>query len=255
MNTSIIKFIATSSVIATLSFIAQADVVDEIEKTFDVNAQTTFRLDNVNGSVAISAWDKSSIKVIATIRAENQEDRDNMVIDMQQLSEEVNVKTRYKKDNKWRKNSQSGKVEYAVVVPKNITLLSIDLINGSLTIDNVEGAIKAELVNGSIKANGLASNGDFKSVNGSIKVNYSKLLESLQKINVETVNGSIKIFVPKSLSATVEADTMHGSIKTDFDLAAEKNLFTGRHLQGEVGRGDVNITMKSVNGSIKLLKH
>jgi DUF4097 and DUF4098 domain-containing protein YvlB len=255
MNTSIIKFIATSSVIATLSFIAQADVVDEIEKTFDVNAQTSFRLDNVNGLVAITAWDKSSIKVIATIRAENQEDLDNMLIDMQQSSDEVNVKTRYKKENKWRKNSHSGKVEYAVVVPKNINLLSIELINGSLTIDKVEGVVKAELVNGSIKAHGLASNGDFRSVNGSIKISYSELIESLDKINVETVNGSIKVSVPKSLNATVEADTMHGSIKTDFGLVAEKNLFSGRHLQGEVGRGDVNITMKSVNGSIKLLKH
>lgn len=255
MRTSFIKLISTTSIITLLSLSAYADVTDEIEKSFDVNENASFRLDNVNGSVQISSWDRAEIRVVANITADNQDDRENIVVDMQQTSVGVAVKTRYKEREKWGQNSNSGKVEYTVTVPSGISLSAIDLVNGSLKIDGVKGEVNAELVNGSIKAHGLASNSEFSSVNGSIKITYDEFAKELDRIDVETVNGSIKVSVPKSLSATVNAETMHGSIKTDFGLVAEKNMFTGRHLSGDVGNGDIKITMESVNGSVKLMSH
>lgn len=255
MPSSFFKFISTTSVITLLSFSAQAEITEEIEQTFAVSEQASFKLDNVNGSVKISTWDKAEIHVLATITADDQDDRENIVVDMQQTSVGVSVETRYKEKQSWGRNSNSGKVEYVVTVPTNTTLADIDLVNGSLSINDVKGEINAELVNGSIKANGLANNSEFSSVNGSIKISYDEFANELDNIDVETVNGSIKVSVPKSLSAVVAAETMHGSIKTDFGLVAEKNLFTGRHLNGEVGNGDIRITMESVNGSVKLLSH
>lgn len=171
---------------------------------------------------------------------------------MQQSSSGVSVETRYKENNSWKRN-HSGKVEYIIMVPKSVSLSAINLVNGSLTIDNVYGTVQAELVNGSIKANGLASDSKLSSVNGSIKVTYRELDSNLQRINLNTVNGGIKLTVPGSFNANVKAKTMHGSIKTEFGLVAEKNLFTGRHLQGKIGSGDVRVILTSVNGSIKLL--
>ncbi|MGB1262378.1 MAG: DUF4097 family beta strand repeat-containing protein [Cognaticolwellia sp.] len=255
MRTAIIHFISTSTIIAMLSFSGHAEVIDEIEKTFDVETNTTFSLDNVNGSVEISGWDQPTIRVIATIIADSQEDRDNIALDMHQSALGVKVKTRYKEQGRWRHNNNSGKVEYRVSVPKSTALSAIELVNGSLKIAHVTGEVNAQLVNGSIKAKGLAANGEFSSVNGSIKVSYSEQAKALERIDLETVNGSIKLSMPKSLSARVEAETMHGSIKTDFGLVAEKNLFSGRHLSGEFAGGDVRVTMESVNGSIKLLSH
>ena len=255
MNTSLLKLISTTSVITLLSFSVYADVTDEIEQSFSVSENASFRLDNVNGSVEISAWDKAEILVTATITADNQDDRENIVVDMQQTSVGVSVETRYKERKSWGRNNNSGKVEYTVTVPRDTSLSAIDLVNGSLTIDGVKGEVNADLVNGSIKAYGLAHNGGFSSVNGSIKITYDEFASALDSIDVETVNGSIKVSVPKSLSATVKAETMHGSIKTDFGLVAEKNMFSGRHLSGDVGNGDIKITMDSVNGSVKLISH
>ncbi len=252
MFNSFIKIFLVTSFIALISTNVQANVVEEIEQTFDVSDNTSFRLNNVNGSVAINGWQRSIIKVTATITTDSQEERENIVIDMQQTSNGVNVETRYKEQSRWKHNN-SGKVEYEVMVPNNITLSTVELVNGALTITHVKGAVNAELVNGSIKAEGLASNSELSSVNGSIKVSYSELAKALDKIDIETVNGSIKISMPKSLSATVDAETMHGRIKADFGLVAKENLLTGRYLSGEIGRGDVRITMASVNGSIKLM--
>lgn len=255
MSTSFIKTLLVSSFITLLSTCVQANVFDQIEKTFDVNNNASFRLNNINGSVDISTWENPTISVTANIAADNQEDRDNMIIEMQQSGLEVSVETRYKERGSWGRNNQSGKVEYIVLVPKNTILSSINLVNGSLIIDNVKGAVNAELVNGSIKASGLAGNSELSSVNGSIKITYSELAKTLDRIDVETVNGSIKVSMPKLLNTTVEAETMHGNIKTDFGLSTKKSFLGGHRLSGTVGNGDVRIMMESVNGSIKLLSH
>lgn len=253
MRLSIMKVASVASLCVLFNTAAFADIEDKLEQSFDVDKTASLRLNNINGSVEINTWSKDVIKVSAVVIADSQSDRDNIKVEMQQTSRGVNVETHYDKNQSNRNHSTSGKVEYVVTVPSYTELSAIELVNGSLLIDGVKGEIKAELVNGSIKAKGVENNGEFSSVNGSIKVHYSELATTLDEIDIETVNGSIKLYVPDSISATVNADTMHGSIKTDFGLAVEKNFFSGRHLSGNIGNGDVKITMESVNGSVKLL--
>lgn len=254
MKSAMLKSIAVSAFILGLSAQVQAKIVDKVEQSFNVGVDSSFRLENVNGAVNISAWDKDEINVLATVTAEDQRDRDRIVIDMKENSRGVSVETRYKEESSWG-NHHSGKVEYEIKVPVSIRLSAIELVNGSLSIDGVHGAIKAELVNGSINVSGMASNGEFSSVNGSIKLDYDQLGKDFNRLEVETVNGSIKVYVPENLNASVDIETMHGSIKNDFGIAADKNSFVGHNLHGTIGSGDVKISMESVNGSVKLLKN
>jgi len=253
MKNSLLK-ISCASLFA-LALQVQAKVVDEVERSFDVDADSSLRLENINGGVNILAWDKNIIRVNAVITADDQDDRERIHIDMDQNSRGVHVETRYEKESGWGNNHSSGKVEYTVMVPVNAELAGIDLVNGSLSIDGVKGEIRAELVNGSIEALGLADDSDLSSVNGSIRVSYQDKVNALDSVELETVNGSIKLYLPEDINASVDVDTMHGSIKNDFGLSADKNMFVGRSLRGDIGSGDVKITMESVNGSVKILKN
>lgn len=253
-NNKLLKNLLTSTFMMTFAWQVQAKVVDEIEKEFSVSAGSHFSLDNINGSVNINAWDKQVITVTALIKADDQESRDRISIDMQQNGSEVTVETHYKKNSSWG-NDSSGSVSYTINVPKDVSLAAINLVNGSLAIKNVEGKIKAELVNGSIKAKGLMSNSEINSVNGSIKVSYNKQASNFDKIDLQTVNGSIKLLLPKTVSASIEAETTHGSIKNNLGLSAEKGFFSGKSLSGTVGSGDAKISLESVNGSIKISKN
>ncbi len=253
MSHSMIKFVTASITILGLLSSAHAKVVDEIERSFEVNSTSQLRLENVNGSVEINAWDKDVIKVVAVIKTDDQEGRDRISIEMTQSSRGVSVETHYKKSN-WGNHHNSGSVNYTIMVPVNAELSSIDLVNGSLKIEGVEGEINADLVNGSIKAFGLESDSEFNSVNGSIKVSYKNIGENLNRIELDTVNGSIKLTLPEKVSASLDVETMHGSIKNDFGLKANKSMFSGRSLKGDIGGGDIRITLESVNGSVKILK-
>ncbi len=237
-----------------LSVSAYADVRDEIVKSYNVSERAEFRLENINGEVEINGWDKNEIKITATITADNQEARDRITIDFKENGRGVSVETHYKKSSSW-KNNNSGSVDYLVMVPQQAKLAAIELVNGSLSIENVSGEMKIDLVNGSIVAKGLMNDSDINSVNGSIEVSYQGISENLKDISIDTVNGRIELNVPAEINANVDIETMHGSIRNDFGLSADKNMFSGRNLHGTIGSGDIRISIESVNGGIRLLKN
>ncbi len=229
-----------------------ADVQDEVVKSFNVGERAEFRIENINGEVEITAWDKNEIKVTAMITADNQEERERIIIDMDANARGVSVETRYKKSG-WG-NNNSGSVDYRVQVPVNTRLTSVDLVNGSLSIEGVRGEMNVDLVNGSITATGLASDSEINSVNGSIDVTYESISSELREISIDTVNGRIELNVPENINAEVDIETMHGSIRNDFGLSSDKNMFSGRHLNGTIGSGDISISIESVNGGVRLQK-
>jgi hypothetical protein len=246
---TLVTFFSLSAITAVY-----ADVEDTVEKSFDVSQQAVLRLANLNGGVDIEGWDKNEIKITAIITADDQEDRDRIKIQFHQSSNDVSVETEYEKQLPWGRNDSSGRVDYKVMVPFGASLAEIDLVNGLLVIDKVKGEIKANTVNGAINVQGLADDVELNSVNGSIKATYHQI-DNIDDIDLTTVNGSIKLYLPSELSATINAETMHGSIKTAFGLSSNKKVFSGRSLSGSVGRGDININLESVNGSIKVMKN
>lgn len=253
MNTllkSSVIICALASAYASSSF---ADVTDTIERSFSVGDNSQFSLENINGDVIINSWNESSIKVEAIINADSQEDRELVEVKMKQNGQHVDVSTHYDEHSNKRHN-QTAKVEYNIWLPSDTTLSDVELVNGSLQINNVSGEVNAQVVNGSIKATGLTTDSDISSVNGSIKVSYQSFAQDIEDIELETVNGSIKLYLPNDINAALDIETMHGSIKTDFGLRAEENSFVGKHLKGNIGSGDVEVNLESVNGSVKVLK-
>mgnify|MGYP000358966132 CR=1 FL=1 len=253
MNTTIKDIVLGCAVSCSFAVSAYADITDKVEQSFDVEASSQFSLDNINGKVEISSWAEQVIKVEATIRADNQDELDRVKVKMQQNGQKVSVETDYEENSSWGHN-RSAQVTYKVWLPSDTTLSEVELVNGSLNIENVSGEIKAQVVNGSIKVTGLTKNSEINSVNGSIKVYYNSVSSDLKDIDIETVNGSIKLYLPSDVSANLDIETMHGSIKTEFGISSQKNTFTGHSLRGDIGSGEIDVNMESVNGSIKVLK-
>jgi DUF4097 and DUF4098 domain-containing protein YvlB len=250
-NSLLSLVIFTSSILLSLQVAAQIN--DEIEKSFTVTSESTFSLNNINGSVVITSWQENTIKVIANISAETQESYDDVTINMKQQGKNVSVQTEYK-ENAYRQNKQAARVNYQVWLPEDANLSDIELVNGDLSIENISGEIDAEVVNGSIKATQLSGNSEISAVNGSVNVSYKAQAGDVDSIEIETVNGRIELFIPPSINANVSADTMHGTIKTAFGLTAKKSTFSGYNLRGEIGSGGTKIDLDSINGSIKVLQ-
>ncbi|WP_448566363.1 DUF4097 family beta strand repeat-containing protein [Thalassotalea ganghwensis] len=246
------KLVCMGFILTSISTAAQADVSREFSKTFQVDDSSALRLQNINGKVAITGWDRSTIEVNATITADDEDDLALISVETEQTGDTVSVETKYKERR--RNRGSSGEVEYKVYVPSQTNLSDIELVNGSLDVEKVFGKMKVELVNGSLTISDAKSDIDVASVNGSINVNWLET-EKVSKVSLETVNGSIKLGLPSNVSADVSAETMHGSIKNDFGLQVEKRGFIGKELNGIIAGGQIDINIESVNGSVKILSN
>ena len=96
----------------------------------------------------------------------------------------------------------------------------------------------------------LAGRAELSSVNGTIDA-YYRSLESVQSIELKSVNGAVRLGLPSSPNADVTVSTVNGGITTDFPLTVQ-GKFMGRHLDGKLGNGGTRIEISNVNGSVHI---
>lgn len=127
--------------------------------------------------------------------------------------------------------------------------------------------LAAENVNGSIRATGLASDVVAKTVNGGVEVSTSgsaraetvngSLIVAVGRasgpMELETVNGGITVTLPENLGMTVTAETVNGSIESEYPLTVT-GKFGPREVKGTINGGGPTLSLETVNGSIRIRK-
>ncbi len=69
-----------------------------------------------------------------------------------------------------------SEVEYTLTVPRFASIDGVDLVNGDLLIDGVEGDIEADTVNGTIVVRGAAGEIELDTVNGGIELELGSIV-------------------------------------------------------------------------------
>ncbi len=225
----------------------QAEVRQEFHKTVPLAANGTVSLDNVNGGVEITGWNRNEVQIDAVKTASDQQKLDNLTIDVNAGGNSVEIKTKYPEH---LFNNNPGSVQYTLHVPEHARIEKINLVNGSLTARKLTGEINANLVNGKVKASDLIGEADLATVNGSIDAIYNSL-KDVREIKLKSVNGSVNLTLPPSPNADVDASVVNGSITTEFPLTIKGHL-VGKSMSGTLGSGGVHIELNNVNGSIHL---
>lgn len=229
--------------------ISSAKEQENFQKTFNLNSRGVVSLENINGSVSIKTWNESKVEVKAIKTGPSQEKLDLVKIDISSQADHLTIDTIYPKESK----NLNVSVKYELTVPKTVNLSNIDTVNGSIEITGLEGNIQTHTVNGSINITGgntvLA-----ETVNGSIKASLLNISGS-EKANFETVNGSINLYLPNSIDADIEAQTLNGKITTDFPLSFTGRISSNKRLKGKIGRGGPKLNLETVNGSIVLTQN
>lgn len=151
---------------------------------------------------------------------------------------------------KGRNNVQNNdvKVSFTVEVPRDTRLVA-RTVNGGIRATGLQSDVDAHTVNGNVQVGttGLAS---AVTVNGSIDAAMGRADWS-DDLEFETVNGGITVEFASELNALVKANTVNGSIETDYPLTV-KGRWGPRSLTGTVGNGGRNLALTTVNGSIEL---
>ncbi len=141
-------------------------------------------------------------------------------------------------------------VDFTVRVPAGVNFVAHS-VNGGIEASDLRSDVTAETVNGGVK---VATSGVARAstVNGSIEAAMGRA-DWTGDLEFETVNGGITVRLPEGAGARVKASTVNGGMETDFPLTVQ-GRFGNRKIEGTIGGGGRDLSLETVNGTIRLKK-
>jgi DUF4097 and DUF4098 domain-containing protein YvlB len=113
--------------------------------------------------------------------------------------------------------------------------LSLETLNGGITIDEVQGNIDFEATNGGIHLSGLGGDVRGRTTNGGLKIELDGGRWEGEGLDVSTTNGGVTLYLPEDYSAELVIGTTNGGIRVDFPITVQGSI--GKRLRTSLGKG------------------
>ncbi len=231
----------------------RGSLTEELHQTYAISPDGRIELDNINGDVHISTWDRNEVKVDAVKYADTKERLDEAKIQIESGKDYLSIETKYRDHDhtfNWGGRNNPASVEYTLTVPRTVRLDEIKLINGALDVSGVSGEVRASCINGRVDARDLGGRSELSTINGRLVAKFTQLAGN--SIELNSVNGSVDLTIPSDSNAEIEANTVSGGIENDFGLHVNHHRFVGHDLRGELGNGGTRIKLENVNGRVEI---
>jgi hypothetical protein len=213
----------------------------------------TLEVSGIHGNIRISPA-RGRRLVVEARKSGRRSDPESVEIEVRELPGGVTICARYPRPDgglnecgeRQEVRDNDVAVHFDVGLPAGVHVAA-RTVNGGIEAQNLGGDVRATTVNGSValSTTGVAS---AESVNGSVVARLGRLDQDL---DFTTVNGRLRVILPRGANARVDARTMNGSISTDFPLTV-KGRWGNRRMSGTIGRGGPEVRLETVNGAIEL---
>ena len=142
------------------------------------------------------------------------------------------------------------------------TELVLKALNGGTLVKKTTGDYDIHGLNGAIEMEDVAGSGLVSTLNGKVKVTFSK--NPAKATQFKTLNGSVDVWFQTGLNADLKFKKLNGGIYTDFEVAALPRTVAGgsgngkfvyrsdRTMAGRAGKGGPELSFDTLNGSIRL---
>lgn len=249
-----------------------------LRKTFDVSSGSGPRrllVDNISGSIHVTGSGGSQVQVVVQqhIHADSNEAvteaRRDVKVDMSQQGNYV----RLYEDGPFRSHNGDYRgdnyygyrvdFDYEIQVPYD-TEMDLKTVNhGDISVKKTTGDYTIHGLNGPIDMEDVSGSGSVRTLNGKVKVTYSK--NPAKNTEFRTLNGTLDIYFQPGLNADLRFKKLNGGIYTDFEVSAlplpgasggDQNgrwvYRSDRTMSGRAGKGGPEFSFETLNGSIKL---
>lgn len=276
----------TAAVLASLALAQQTDT------TFTVDAKGRMELTHLEGSVAVTSWNRGEMRVVATFI----EDEGDVEIRTAGSTVRVEVK------GEW---GEPVAADLEITVPREMALeisgvtleVGIEGAGGDVSVSTVEGGIRVaggkgnialNAVDGDVTLSGASGNMALNGVDGDISVADSEgnltvnavdgdvILEGIRSNLVEanavdgdisyrgtiadggryflsTHDGDLLITVPQGTNARVSVNTFAGDLAADFPIELEGDM-KKRKFSFTLGSGKALMELSTFDGTIQLVR-
>jgi hypothetical protein len=224
------------------------------EKAFSMEGVSRISVENVNGRIEATAWERPYLKVRAVKQATGSRASETLAqteIRVRKVGDEIRLETINPRrhhlfgflDFGWH----NPRVDYELHFPPGTTV-RMETTNGQVQGAGFDGSVSCDVVNGSIELTGVGGPVRAATVNGGLRIAFRG---PLKKSDLETVNGSVEVTCDKTSSIRYDLQTVNGRIEGDIDLAIEGKKGP-KEARGSYNGGSESLRCETVNGSIRL---
>jgi hypothetical protein len=216
------------------------------------------KLDNIKGNITVVPSSDSgslSVKAHKEIKVKKKyldTPFDEIEIKIDSSSNTISISSEINKEGEdgiFRfSTGRDQRVDYEIRVPSNIDI-EVENVDGNVNSNDLNNDIKIDLVNGQVAVESYTGRMECDITNGS----FSGHIDSTSGLDINTINGSVTLFLNNYMNANVRAETVNGKIIDENlqfrDINKEKRSF-----KAKLGSGvpDTEIRIETVNGKIKL---
>ncbi|MEO8594973.1 MAG: hypothetical protein ABI759_16760 [Candidatus Solibacter sp.] len=255
------------------------DEKETLRRSFDTGASgRKLLVDNIHGFVHVTGYGGSQVQVsiekhiFADSSEALAEAKRSVKMDMSQQGNFVrlyedgpfrngNDGTNYRGD---RYYGYRVVFDFEVQVPFDTELVLKTVNQGNIIVKKTTGDYEIRGLNGGIEMEDIAGSGSVHTLNGKVKVSYTR--NPTKATEYKTLNGSVDIYFQRDLNAELKFKKLNGAIYTDFEVAAVprkadagenrdgKFVYRsgGGRVAGRAGKGGPELSFDTLNGNIRL---
>ena len=267
-------------------------IVTREEKRFTVTGEPNLSVRTFDGSIQVKSWDRNEVLIEIERRGPDKETADALVVTTTQDGNRIVVEAPGPRDRhevihigSW----QSPSVNLIVTAPRKLTAearsgdgsITADDLTGAVTLNSGDGSIRARHIEGDLKARtgdgsisvadgagrveadsgdgsielaGRFEALDVRTGDGSVRLDIFDGSSMKSDWSVNTGDGSISLRLPANLDADLDAHTGDGGVHASgIPAAAEKSGDEERgSLRAQIGKGGRTLRLRSGDGSINI---
>lgn len=210
-------------------------------------APATLEVETSNGSISVTGSSRRDISIQAKVMAQA-----STLSEAKALVADVKILTtagRLQAEGPQVTGRRGWWVSYRIEAPtrQNVTLGSS---NGSVTLNGLDGVLRADTSNGSVHATDLSGDVKVTTSNGSLQVSLAGSTWVGAGLEATTSNGSLRVDMPRDYSARLIARTSNGSLNINRPVTMQGRI--GREIDTTIGRGGPTIRFHTSNGSLNI---
>ncbi|MEQ9399553.1 MAG: DUF4097 family beta strand repeat-containing protein [Longimicrobiales bacterium] len=233
---------------------------DDFRWTGRLDRGQILEVKGLNGDVVVERASGSDVEVTATAEA-RRSDPDEVRVELVEHGEGVTICAVYPTPRGERENycapgsegrmnnrNNDTQVRFVVRLPEGVRLAG-RTVNGDVEALGLASDVTLTTVNGDVD---VATTGyaEASTVNGSIEARMGRM-DPEGGLSFKTVNGSVTLDLPDDVDADLDARWVNGGLESDLPFRMEGRM-TRHRAQGVLGRGGPELSVTTVNGSIRI---
>ncbi len=202
-----------------------------------------------NGGVAVYGWDRDSIGVVAKIEAQaNSESAAQAIADGIHIDAGGRAITVRGPEIERR---ASWAVSFDVYVPRH-TDLSLETVNGPLSVEEVVGSMQLRAQNGPVTLRAVGGDVTARVQNGPLSVELSGSRWDGPGLDAEAQNGPVSLGIPDRYNARLETGTVNGPMNLAFPLTVTIQGHMTNRIHTTLGDGGPPVRVVTTNGPLTI---